>query len=82
LSPSPSRLVAPEMPSRPGSSQTSGAPESKASALRSASTIARSSVGRLVVAVEVAARIRVHEDVGTSLQFSIDALAVSNSRRR
>ena len=35
-----------------GSSQTSGGPESKASAFRPASTIARSSVGRLITVAQ------------------------------
>jgi hypothetical protein len=73
-----------------GSSQTSGGPESKASVLRPASTIARvlgraahhrrrheearlEGLGRGAVAVEVAAIISVHEDVGAALQFGIDA---------
>jgi hypothetical protein len=72
-----------------GSSQTSGGPEAKASAFKPASTIARSSVGRLITvahtkrlaskalvgafAIEVAAVIGVHEDVGAALQFGVDA---------
>jgi hypothetical protein len=72
-----------------GSSHTSGGPESKASALRPASTMARPCAGRLItvaheearleglrrgaVAVEVAAIIGVHEDVGAALQFGVDA---------
>jgi hypothetical protein len=57
------RLVAPETPSLPcssearsevaaGSSQTSGGPESKASALRRASTIVRSSAGRFIAVAQ------------------------------
>jgi hypothetical protein len=72
-----------------GSSQTSGGRESKASALKLESTMARSaarrlitvaqtkrlgskSLGRLVVAVAVAAVIDVHEDVGAAMQFGVD----------
>jgi hypothetical protein len=72
-----------------GSSQTTGGPESKASALRPESTMARSSAGRLItvaqtkearleglgrgaVAVDIAATVGVHDDVGAALQFGID----------
>jgi hypothetical protein len=58
-----SRLVAPETANLPcssearpwvatGSSQTSGGPESKASALRPASMMTRSSVGRLITVAQ------------------------------
>jgi hypothetical protein len=72
LSPSPSRLVAPEMPSLPCSSEARSSVE-RLITVAHTKKARLERLGRGAVMVEVAAVIGVHENVGASSQFGIDA---------